>query len=52
MKKLIFYIVLLVISIFIYFNLSNIKDLDILVKEPKTFPQKEYLDKLEEMQIQ
>ncbi len=52
MKKLIFYLILLAISIFIYFNLDIKEKLDIPIKEQKTFPPKEYLDELEEKQIQ
>lgn len=52
MKKLIFYLILLVVSMIIYFNLDTKEKLDIPIKEQKTFPPKEYLDELKEKQIQ
>lgn len=52
MKKLMFYLILLVVSIFIYFNLDTKQNLDIPIKEYNTFPPKEYLKELEEKQFQ
>lgn len=52
MKKLIFLLILVFISIILYFNYDNKKELDIKIQEYNTFPPKEYLDKLEEMEVQ
>lgn len=52
MKKLAFYLILLILSIFIFLNLDTKEKLDIPIKEYETFPPKEYLDKLEDMQVQ
>ncbi len=52
MKKIIFYLVLLVIGIFVFFNFEPKKEVDIHIKEQNTFPPKEILDDLEKMQVQ
>lgn len=52
MKKLIFYLILLLGSIFIYFNLEPTENIDINVKEYETFPPKENLEKLKGKEIQ
>lgn len=52
MKKIIIFIVLAIISLFIYLTYNNKEKVYEPIKDYETFPPKEYLDKLEEMKVQ
>lgn len=52
MKKILFLLVLVFISIILYFNYDNKDKTEIKIPKYNTFPPKEYLDKLEEMEVQ
>ena len=51
-KKLLLYLLLLLGSIFIFFNLKSTKNVDMNVKEYESFPPKEYLEELKGKAIQ
>lgn len=51
MRKIAIFIILTLLSIFVYFNYKPIKNIEIPIKTI-TFPPKQYLDKLEDMRVQ
>ncbi|WP_250277583.1 hypothetical protein [[Clostridium] colinum] len=52
MRKILIFIILTLLSIFIYFNFKSEKNIEVPINEYKTFPPKQYLDKLEDMKVQ
>lgn len=52
MKKIIFFIFLASISIFIYINYNSKENVYEPIKEYQSFPPKEYLEELDKMQVQ
>lgn len=52
MRKIAVFIILTLLSIFVYFSYKPTKNIETPIKTITTFPPKQYLDKLEDMKVQ